>query len=126
MIREHWLAKGTVTENADVPDETYEDGYNTLSAIATLKDMVKKDDKPWFLALGFKKTHLDFIAPKKYWDMYNEADIPIATQVTPPKDGAAMGLSESLEIRVAADMPKTGDFSILFTKKITSWLLCLY
>ncbi|MCL7764661.1 sulfatase [Polaribacter sp. Z014] len=118
MIRENWLAKGPVTENADVPDETYEDGYNTLSAIATLKDLVKKDDKPWFLALGFKKPHLDFIAPKKYWDMYNEADIPIATQVTPPKDGAAMGLSESLEVRVSADMPKTGDFSIPLQKKL--------
>lgn len=111
LIKENWLDKGPAVESADVPDETYDDGYNTLSAIATLKDMVKKGDKPWFLALGFKKPHLDFIAPKKYWDLYDESKIPLATQVTPPIDGAAMGLSESLEVRVSADMPKTGDFS---------------
>lgn len=111
MIEENWLAKGPSYECADVPDDTYEDGYNTNSAIATLKDLVQKGDKPWFLALGFHKPHLDWIAPKKYWDMYNENEIPIATQVNPPKNGAAMGLSESLEVRVGANMPKTGDFS---------------
>ncbi|MDW5288041.1 sulfatase [Formosa sp. PL04] len=110
MIRENWLAKGPDTEMADVPDDTYDDGLNTLTAIATLDELVKTD-KPWFLALGFKKPHLDFIAPKKYWDMYDENAIPIATQINPPKNGASMGLSQSLEIRVGADMPKTGDFS---------------
>ena len=109
MIRENWLAKGPTIEFADVPDETYEDGENTVAAIATLKQLVKTD-KPWFLGLGFHKPHLDWVAPKKYWDLYDEASIPIATQVNPPKDGAAIGLSESLELRVGADMPKTGDF----------------
>lgn len=111
MIRENWLAKGPVTECADVPDDAYEDGQNTNSAIATLTDLVKKDSKPWFLGLGFHKPHLDWIAPKKYWDLYDEAKIPIATQVNPPLNGASMGLSESLEVRVGADVPKTEQFS---------------
>ncbi len=111
LIEENWLAKGPGYECADVPDDTYEDGYNTNSAIATLQDMVQKKDNPWFLALGFHKPHLDWIAPKKYWDMYNEAELPIATQVNPPKDGAAFGLSESMEVRVSANIPKVGDFS---------------
>lgn len=118
LIRENWLARGPSTESADVPDETYDDGYNTLSAIATLSEMVKKDDKPWFLALGFKKPHLDWIAPKKYWDMYDEAKIPIATQVNPPENGASMGLSESLELRVSPDIPKTGDLDIELQRKL--------
>lgn len=117
VIRENWLAKGPETECADVPDETYEDGYNTLSAIATLNEMVKSD-KPWFLGLGLLKPHLDWIAPKKYWDMYEESSIPIATQVNPPKDGASMGLSESLEVRVGADMPKTAEFSPELQRKL--------
>ncbi|GIZ08869.1 sulfatase [Flavobacterium sp. UMI-01] len=118
IIRENWLAKGPETECADVPDETYDDGYNTLSAIATLKEMVNKGDKPWFLGLGLKKPHLDWIAPKKYWDLYDQASLPIATQVNPPKDGAAMGLSESLEVRVGADVPKTGEFSPELQRKL--------
>ncbi|MBE0391394.1 arylsulfatase A-like enzyme [Flavobacterium sp. 7E] len=118
LIRENWLDKGPALESADVPDETYDDGYNTLSAIATLNEMVKKGDKPWFLALGFKKPHLDWIAPKKYWDLYDESKIPIATQVSPPIDGASMALSESLELRVSADMPKTGEFSPELQRKL--------
>ncbi|WP_163397319.1 sulfatase [Flavobacterium fluviatile] len=117
MIRENWLAKGPDVECADVPDETYEDGENTLAAIATLNELTKSD-KPWFLGLGFHKPHLDWIAPKKYWDMYDESEIPIATQVDPPINGAAMGLSESLEVRVGADMPKTEAFSPELQRKL--------
>lgn len=117
VIRENWLAKGPVTECVDVPDDTYEDGYNTNAAIATMKQMVKMD-KPWFLGLGFKKPHLDWIAPKKYWDLYDRKSIPLATHTERPIDGASMGLSESMEVRVAADMPKTGTFSIALQRKL--------
>lgn len=125
MIRENWLAKGPTIEFADVPDETYEDGENTVAAIATLKELVKSD-KPWFLGLGFHKPHLDWVAPKKYADLYDEAKIPIATQVNPPKDGATLGLSESLELRVGADMPKTGDFSPEMQRRLKhGYLACV-
>jgi iduronate 2-sulfatase len=50
--------------------------------------------------------------------MYDESKIPIATQVNPPKDGATMALSESLEVRVSADMPKTGDFTPEIQRKL--------
>lgn len=111
LIEENWLARGPGHECADVPDDTYEDGYNTNCAIATLNDLVQNGDKPWFLALGYHKPHLDWIAPQKYWDLYVEEELPISTQVNPPKDGASMGLSESLEVRVGASIPKTTDFS---------------
>ncbi|WP_152287376.1 sulfatase [Flavicella marina] len=117
VIRENWLAKGPVTECADVPDDTYEDGYNTKAAIATLHELVE-NEKPWFLGLGFKKPHLDWIAPKKYWDMYDRDAIPLATHTKAPINGAAMGLSESMEVRVAADMPKTAPFSEALQKKL--------
>lgn len=117
IIRENWLDKGPVTECADVPDDTYEDGYNTTLAIGALKEMVKAD-KPWFLGLGFKKPHLDYIAPKKYWDLYDRASIPLAENTERPKNGASMGLSESMEVRVAADVPKTAKFSPELERKL--------
>ncbi|PKB42186.1 arylsulfatase A-like enzyme [Cellulophaga sp. RHA19] len=106
------LGKGPAYEFADYPDNTYEDGYNTDLAIATLKDMLRKNpDKPFFLGLGMKKPHLDWQAPKKYWDLYNEDDIKLAAQKNAPKDGATMGLHASFELRARADIPKKGGIS---------------
>ncbi len=105
------LGNGPAYEFADVPDQAYEDGYNTDMAIQTMKEMVKKGDKPFFLGLGFHKPHLNWVAPKKYWDMYDESKIPLTTQVNGPKDGAAMGLHASFELRTRFGIPKDGDIT---------------
>ncbi|MBI5775741.1 MAG: zinc-dependent peptidase, partial [Verrucomicrobia bacterium] len=34
---------------------------------------------PFFLAVGYIRPHLPFITPKKYWDLYDRAKIPLAT-----------------------------------------------
>ena len=70
--------------------------------------MVEDKDKPFFLAMGYKLPHLNWVAPKKYWDMYDPAKIPIATQTEGPKGGAAMGLHASFELRTRAGIPKIG------------------
>jgi len=100
---------GPAYENADVPDHTYVDGFNTELAIATLKQMANdKVDKPIFLAMGYKLPHLNWIAPKKYWDMYDRDKIQLAEQVDGPEGGAAMGLHASFELRTRAGIPKYG------------------
>ena len=104
------LGKGPAYENADVPDTFYEDGYNAELAIVTMKDMIEKNpDKPFFLGMGMKKPHLDWLAPKKYWDLYNREDIKLTTQTEAPKNGAAMGLHPSFELRARYGIPKKGD-----------------
>lgn len=65
-VSHYALGRGPSFENADVPDHTYIDGYNTELAIATMKEMQAKGDKPFFLGLGFRLPHLDWNAPKKY------------------------------------------------------------
>jgi iduronate 2-sulfatase len=103
------LIHGPAYECADVPDHAYSDGYNARLAIATLKDhLAKKPDTPLFLGLGFHKPHLDFIAPKRYWDLYDPAKIRLAPQENPPKGGAAVGLHASFELRVRDGIPKSG------------------
>lgn len=104
------LGQGPAYECADVPDVTYEDGYYTIQAIETMKDMLAQNpDKPFFLGLGFKKPHLDFVAPKKYWDLYKRDEIPMATQTEAPEGGAAMGLHPSFELRARDGIPKYGE-----------------
>ena len=103
------LIHGPAYESADVPDHTYPDGYSTRLAIATLKDhREKKPKQPLFLALGFKKPHLDFVAPKKYWDLYDRDKIQLAKQTIGPKRGAATGLHASFELRTRHGIPKKG------------------
>lgn len=102
------LAAGPAYEKADVPDTAYLDGYNTQRAIATLKQMVTKGDKPFFLAMGYKLPHLNWCAPEKYWDLYDREQIPMATEVKAPQNGAAMGLHASFELRTRAGIPKSG------------------
>lgn len=101
------LAHGPAVEAGPYSDETYRDGYNTTIAVETLKEL-PAGEKPWFFGMGFYKPHLPFIAPKRYWDLYDPADIVLAEQVLPPQDGAAVGLHASFELRTRADIPKAG------------------
>ncbi|WP_300024478.1 sulfatase [uncultured Maribacter sp.] len=102
------LGKGPAYEFADAPDNSYEDGHNTELAIETMKEMAQ-NDKPFFLGLGFLKPHLEWIAPKKYWDMYENVDLQLTDQHKGPVNGAAMGLHASFELRARADIPNYGD-----------------
>ena len=126
-VAKYGLAMGVSYEEADVPDHTYADGYNTDLAIETMKDMVEKDpNKPFFLGLGFNKPHLNWIAPKKYWDLYNRAEIPLATQMEAPENGAEMGLHPSFELRVRSDIPKMGEIDEAQAKLLKhAYLACV-
>ena len=107
-VSHYALGRGPAYENADVEDHEYIDGYHTELAIATMKDMVEKNDKPFFLGLGFRLPHLDWNAPKKYWDLYDREKIPMSEQTEAPENGAAMGLHASFELRVRHGIPKSG------------------
>lgn len=108
-VAKYGLAMGNAYESADVPDHTYADGYNTGMAIATMKDMLAKNpDKPFFLGLGFNKPHLNWVAPKTYWDLYNRENIKLCAQTYGPENGAQVGLHPSLELRVRSGIPKKG------------------
>ncbi|WDE95530.1 sulfatase [Lentisphaera profundi] len=62
-------------EFEDVADNELPDGMNTDEALRQLDEL---KDKRFFLSLGFYKPHLPFVAPKKYWDMYEGVDIKLA------------------------------------------------
>ena len=66
--------KGPAFEYADVDDDAYNDGKLTDYAIKTLKDFKGSGD-PFFLAVGYISTHLPFIQPKKYGDLYDDDDL---------------------------------------------------
>ncbi len=71
------LPRGAATEAADVPDDAYNDGKIASEAIRRLRAAKEKPDEPFFLAVGFLKPHLPFVAPKKYWDLYKRSDFKV-------------------------------------------------
>lgn len=64
-------------EMADVEDDGYPDGLITNLAIKKIAEL-KSRKEPFFMGVGFFKPHLPFNAPKRYWDMYDEAAIPLS------------------------------------------------
>jgi len=65
------------TECLDLPDDAYSDGAIAKKAISLLRQLSSKD-KPFMIVVGFKKPHLPFVAPKKYWDLYKRENIKVA------------------------------------------------
>lgn len=92
-------------EMADVPDEGYPDGLNAAEAVKQLRDL-KKRNQPFLLAVGFYKPHLPFNAPKKYWDLYDPAEIPSPPSPRPPKGiDPAISMHRSFEVTTHYDWP---------------------
>lgn len=56
-----------------------------------LLDTLEAGTKPFFLAVGFKKPHLPFIAPQPYWDLYTRDQFSTA-----PFQGDPAGASSYL------------------------------
>jgi arylsulfatase A-like enzyme len=97
--------KGPSTECIDVPDNAYEDGVIALLAKKQIEDL-SKGNKPFFMAVGFHRPHLPFVSPKKYWDLYNREDMPIASFQEHSKNGPLIAYHQSGELRNYLDIPE--------------------
>ncbi len=70
-------------ECIDVPDDAYADGAMTTWSIEQIQKL-SKGRNPFFITVGFHKPHLPFVAPKKYWDLYDRDQFkPAELQITP-------------------------------------------
>lgn len=94
-------SKAAATEQADVPDSAYIDGQVADQALEVLR---KIKDKPFFLAVGFRRPHLPFSAPKKYWDLYERENIALPIQRTPAPNVPAYAVHKSEELRGYTDI----------------------
>lgn len=99
------MSNGPAWEGADADDSDYPDGRTADAAIATLREL---KGKPFFFGVGFIKPHLPFVAPKKYFDLYDPATLTLTDTPTPPKDGPTIARHSSFELRTSTLVPTSG------------------
>ena len=100
-------AKGAAWESADVSETQYADGQTAVEAIRRLR-VAKERGTPFFLAVGFLKPHLPFVAPKKYWDLYERESFTVAARQTAPEGAPAYAGQAGGELRNYRGIPARG------------------
>ena len=77
MQRGHYPA----FERAAVPDTALPDGLTAEAAIQQLREW---KDEPFLISVGFFKPHLPFTAPDRYWQLYDDLEIPLSPNPDAP------------------------------------------
>jgi arylsulfatase A-like enzyme len=96
--------RGPAFESSDVPDNTFHDGALAEMAVKALGEMAKKK-QPFWLGVGFIRPHLPFVAPKKYWDLYDPAKIELAPNPFRAKDAPEFAVLPGGEMRAYQNIP---------------------
>ncbi len=108
--RETKPTRGPAVESADVADNTYADGKIADQAIEVLRRL-KDAEEPFFLAVGFLKPHLPFVAPKRYWDLYKRDSIVVPDNYFPPTNAPDGAVHSFGELRSYHGIPNKGILS---------------
>lgn len=110
-------------EAPEIDDGDLGDGSIAEQAIEALR---AAKDKPFFLAVGFLKPHLPFVAPKRYWDLYDPAKIQVPADADPPQDAPSYAPTSFGELRAYHGMPKQGPVPEETARKlIHGYLACV-
>ena len=92
-------------DSPTVADNALPDGQAAEAAAAALRELRAQR---FFLAVGFLRPRLPFIAPKRYFDLYPPDEVVLAKNPEPPFDAPPYALAESTEIRQYSDIPREG------------------
>jgi arylsulfatase A-like enzyme len=98
-------AFGPSWEAVAAADDSLPDGEIAQQAIRVLREV---RDRPFFLAIGFYKPHLPFVAPNKYFDLHPPGDILLPKNSSGPRGTDPIALHDSGELRDYSDIAKSG------------------
>ncbi len=102
--------RGAPYQISPLTDEELPDGQIAEKTIEDLRRL-KAAGKPFFVAAGFMKPHLPFVAPRKYWDLYPPGTVALPATYNRPKDAPDDAIHNFGELRAYAGVPKTGPVS---------------
>lgn len=95
-------------EAPDVPDDALFDGQLAKQAAAVLRE---PRDGPFFVAVGFFRPHLPFVAPRRYYDLYPLASLRLPANDRPPAAAPEAAWHASPEPRSYTDLPRSGELT---------------
>lgn len=73
---------GTLSWHASLKsDQHHTDGLMADDAEWVLERCAKRQDRPFFLAVGFFRPHTPYVSPKSYFELYPEKDMPVVQGV---------------------------------------------
>jgi arylsulfatase A-like enzyme len=114
-----------VTGAFDAPDEAFPDGRIGRRAVERLRELAGAK-APFFLAVGFRKPHLPFVAPQRFWDLYDPAKIRLAEFQAEAEGNSGYGYWNSNEIRGYEGVPADGAFpDALQVRLIHGYMACV-
>ncbi len=102
----------SLKSETDLPD-----GAAAAEAVKRLATL-KKKGQPFFLAVGFAKPHLPFVAPKKYWDLYDPNTIPVPTIDHLPSGSPSFAGHSNGELHNYPGVPKEDPIPAEFAKTL--------
>ncbi len=100
-------AYGRSWESFDGPDNAFYDGAQTDMALEKLKELSDKK-QPFYFALGYYRPHLPFVAPKKYWDLYDRNNLSMASNPFLPKNSPPLAINSMYELGACYDLEWVG------------------
>ena len=92
----------------DVEDDELRDGRAAKRAIEVLNDI---QDARFFLGVGFRKPHLPFYAPRRYYELYDVDSFNLPSSSKLPKDSPSIVDGNFDGFRDFQDIPNEGALS---------------
>ena len=110
--------RGPATERFDAVESQYRDAKIATQAIERLDELSSQPDQPFFLAVGFVKPHLPFVAPEKYWAMYDPQSLPMPEVVIAPEDAPSYAATSGGELANYSGMTEQWPPNIELTRHL--------
>lgn len=93
-------------DHPEVADEDLLDGDTTREGIEALQQAAKNPNQPFFIAVGYANPHVPWVAPRKYWDLYDSAKLPMASNQFPPRSAPAYAARSGDDFYWYSNVPK--------------------
>jgi arylsulfatase A-like enzyme len=97
---------GPAFEAPDLADDDLLDGDTVREALEAMRERAKQPEQPFFLAVGFANPHVPWVAPKKYWDLYRAAELPLPENRYAPRNAPAFAATSGADFYWYSNVPK--------------------